>query len=106
MLGLALLGMEIAEGGERYLERDHSSLNRLQHIRWTGIRRSFRNTNAEREVQMGRTLNKKKTRKPSKPFNPKRDFVNEAIKDYLKRGGKIKKIIEEHEDYDQLNRYP
>lgn len=55
---------------------------------------------------MGRTLNKKKTRKPSKPFNPKRDFVNEAIKDYLKRGGKIKKIIEEHEDYDQLNRYP
>lgn len=55
---------------------------------------------------MGRTLSKKRRSKSSKPFNPKRDFVNEAVNEYLRRGGKITKIIEEVEDFNQIDRIP
>ena len=55
---------------------------------------------------MGRSLSKNKKRKNSKPFDPKREYVNEAVKDYLQRGGKITKIIDESAEYDQFGIIP
>ena len=55
---------------------------------------------------MGRTLTGKRKKKQSKAFNPKRDFLNEAVKDYLRRGGKITKIIDETEGYERSGSIP
>ena len=55
---------------------------------------------------MGRTLTGKQKKKQSKTFNPKRDYLNEAVKDYLRRGGKITKIVDETEGYDQIVNIP
>lgn len=36
---------------------------------------------------------KRTKRKKEKDFKPSRDFINKAVSDYKKRGGKITKII-------------
>ncbi len=55
---------------------------------------------------MGRTLMNKRKKKQSKAFNPKRDFLDEAVKDYLRRGGKITKIIDDSEAFDPIGNIP
>jgi hypothetical protein len=51
---------------------------------------------------MEQTPTGKRKGRQSKAFNPKRDFLNEAVKDYLRRGGKITKIIDETEGYERM----
>ena len=52
--------------------------------------------------------------RPKKPrentFKPDRNFINNAIQDYLKRGGQIKKMtdfskISEHNFYNEANEF-
>jgi len=44
-----------------------------------------------------------KIRKKAKSFNPNQDYLDQAVKDYLKEGGKITKIIEvEDEDLERF----
>jgi hypothetical protein len=50
-------------------------------------------------------MNKQK-KNQSKAFNPKRDFLDEAVKDYLRRGGKITKIIDDSEMIDGFGNIP
>ncbi len=51
---------------------------------------------------MSKSIVKNRKVKKSKGFDPNRDFLNEAVKDYVKRGGKITKIIDVTEDYDRF----
>ena len=43
---------------------------------------------------MKKSIAKNRKQKKSKAFDPNRDYLNSAVKDYLQRGGKIKKIID------------
>ncbi|MCP4757219.1 MAG: hypothetical protein GY866_40670 [Proteobacteria bacterium] len=47
---------------------------------------------------MRKTSLLRKRRKKSISFNPNHEFVNEAIKDYIRNGGRITKIEEFVED--------
>lgn len=45
-------------------------------------------------------------KKKSVRFNPSREYLENAIRDYIEKGGKIKKIENELEEYDMfINRY-
>ncbi len=52
---------------------------------------------------MRKSIVKSRKRKKSKDFDPNREYLDEAVKDYLERGGKIKKIIDVADDLDQIN---
>ena len=51
---------------------------------------------------MGQMITKSRKGKKSKGFDPNRDYLNDAVKDYLERGGRIKKVVDITEDYDQF----
>lgn len=52
------------------------------------------------EIDMRRSVTKNRKAKKSKGFNPSRDYVNDAVNEYLKKGGKITKIIEVPDEFD------
>ncbi len=55
---------------------------------------------------MGRTLTQKsKKRKKSKGFNPNREYLDGAVQDYLKRGGKITKLVEIPDDAELIGKF-
>lgn len=54
---------------------------------------------------MKQTITKSRKNKKSKGFNPNRDYLNEAMKDYIERGGKITKIVEVEDDYQNVTSF-
>ncbi len=54
------------------------------------------------EKIMEKTRVKSRTKKKSKHFNPNREYLDEAVKEYFEEGGKITKIIDISEDYDSI----
>ena len=50
--------------------------------------------------------NSKSNIKKHQSFKPDHHYVEKAIKDYMKNGGKIKKINIEKENSDQIYSYP
>jgi hypothetical protein len=44
----------------------------------------------------------RKGRTPSQRFDPDRDYINRAIDDYIKKGGKIKRVVIEDYDLDVI----
>lgn len=51
---------------------------------------------------MRKSVIKSRKRKKSKCFDPNREYLNEAVKDYLNRGGKIKKIVDVSDEMDHV----
>ncbi len=51
---------------------------------------------------MKKTLVKSRTKKKSKRFNPNREYLNEAVKDYFEKGGKITRVVDISEDYESI----
>lgn len=106
-----MVGIKIAEGnynsGMRHGVSDFDGyLGFLYPIRQDSDLRFHTDSSDDMEVYMGRTLSKSGKRKKTKGFDPKRAYLNEAVKDYLQRGGKITKIIDVADDYDQVGRFP
>lgn len=55
------------------------------------------------EVEMRRNEVKSRKKKKSKGFNPNRDYLNDAVKDYLEKGGKITKIIDVSDEAERFD---
>ncbi len=51
---------------------------------------------------MRKSITKSRKRKKTKGFDPNREYLNDAVKDYLDRGGKIKKIVDVSDELDQI----
>ncbi len=54
------------------------------------------------EKTMEKTLVKSRTRKKSKRFNPNREYLDEAVKEYFEEGGKITRIVDISEEYENI----
>ncbi len=52
---------------------------------------------------MKKALASKRSRKGMKSFNPNREYLEQAVEDYMNKGGKITRIVEvDDADYEQL----
>ena len=59
------------------------------------------------EMDMRKELSANRKRlKNTKPFNPNKDYLDQAVNEFLKDGGKITKIVEvEDEDLERFMAY-
>ncbi len=60
-----------------------------------------------REVNMSPSIIKKRSRrsKKSTSFQPNEDFIRQATEDFIKQGGKITRIVDVREQYEDFLAY-
>lgn len=94
-------GIEIAEGDKNldFIFKFPPGIKRFRRISKNST--WFMTVRIDKEIDMRQSITKGRGRKKSKGFDPNRDYLNQAMKDYLDRGGKIRKIVELPEDAEQ-----